>query len=149
VVLSTHDELARLWLPWCVARNDRSVPIVHAPAEHPSALQLRMTDLDDPMFQRALAWQRLDTETSWERIVHRAQEFERRAHAGERILVGPDPAKPTQDPAVYEFDGLQMLHEACHRVSALYVSGLDSFRLELQVEPLGWPAYRPSALRQR
>jgi hypothetical protein len=42
-----------------------------------------------------------------------------------------------------------MLHEGCHRVCALYVAGLDSFELEVRVEPLEWEAYRSSALRQR
>jgi len=149
MVLSTRHELARLWLPWCVPRNERSVPITHMPAEHPSALQLRMTDLDDHATQRALAWQRLDTETSWERIVRRAHEFEHRASAGEQVVVGPDPANPGQDPGLYEFDGVQMLREACHRVCGLYVAGLDSFRLEVRVDSLEWPAYRNPVLRQR
>jgi hypothetical protein len=97
----------------------------------------------------ALAWQPLDTDTSWERIVRRAHEFTQRASAGERIVVAPDPAKPGQDPAIYEFDDVRMLHEACHRVCALYVTGLESFHLEVRVDPLGWEAYRNPALRRR
>jgi hypothetical protein len=101
------------------------------PAEHPSALQLRMTDLDDQATQRALAWQRLgtdtswerSTDTSWERIVRRAHEFEHRASAGKQLVVGPNPANPGQDPGLYEFDGVQMLREPCHRECSLYVAG--------------------------
>src|SRR5215207_8055837 len=99
-----------------------------------------MTDLDEQVTQRALAWQPLDTEASWERIVRRAHEFRHRASASERLVVGPAPAKPAQDPAIYEFDDVRMLHEACHRVCALYVAGLDSFHLQVRVDPLGWEA---------
>jgi hypothetical protein len=149
VILSSRDELARLWLPWCVARNERSVPIAHDPAKHPSALQMRMTDLDDRVTQQALAWQWVGTETSWERIVRRADEYTQRAIAGEHIVIGPDPAKPGQDPAIFEFDDVQMLHEGCHRVCSLYVSGVDSFELDARIDSLEWPAYLNPALRQR
>jgi hypothetical protein len=149
LVFTTRNELANLWLPWCVARKERSVPIVHLPTDHPSALQLRMTDLDDEATQRALAWQPLDTETSWQRIARRAHEFRHRASSGEPLAVGPAPADPTQDPAIYEFDDVRMLHEGCHRVCALYVAGVEPFHLEVRVDPLGWEAYRNPALRRR
>lgn len=46
LTITTRDELAPLWLPWCVGAGEPSVPIVHPPSLHPHAKQVAICDLN-------------------------------------------------------------------------------------------------------
>lgn len=143
-LITSRAELATLWLPWCVARNEATVPIVHLPAEHPSARQLRVSDLDAVDARHALAWQPHRGETSWAWIERHAEAFGHAAAQGEAVALN-------DDAAVLEFDGVRMLREGCHRACGLYLSGVDQFELRAAMSPpFGpWERYRNAALRQR
>lgn len=40
MTVATRDQLAMLWLPWCVRCCERTLPIVDRPSCHPDATQL-------------------------------------------------------------------------------------------------------------
>ena len=144
MVISNRIELAALWLPWCVARGEPTVPLTHLPAEHPRAMQLRITDLDDPSTQQALAWQPHRGGTSWEHIERWAARFRAQVASGEPVAIN-------DDAAVLDLGGLLILREGCHRACGLYVAGLKEFELVAAVSPpFGpWESYRTAALRER
>lgn len=143
-VLTRREQLAELWLPWCVSRDDPSVPIVHQPALHPSAMQMRVSDLSEPWARRALAWQPSDGGTSWIKIENLARVFVDAVASGGSVSVG-------DDIAVIDLGDVRMLREGCHRACGLWVAGVAAFRVALTTSgPVGpWTAYERDDLRQR
>lgn len=131
-----------MWLPWCVSRDDATVPITHLPAEHPNARQLKFADLDSPDVQLALRWQQHRGDTSWGWILRHAEAFKQALGRGEPIVLN-------EDAAVLELDGATMFCEGCHRASGLYVASIDTFEIRATVmAPEGaWDAYRNANLR--
>ena len=141
----TRDELAALWLPWCV-RRDRPrevVEIDRRPELRDHAMQLRVSDLADAAVRVAIrAQRREDGQSSLDVIEAFASRF--------RLLAGRGPV--VFDAAeVFSLPDGPMLHEGCHRVCALYESSIQAFEIRARVDPVfgPWAIYSQPRLRAR
>lgn len=114
-------------------------------------MQLRVTDLDEAWARSALSWQPHKGGTTWANIEQLATAFREQADRGAAVVVGRDARAPHDTPGALDFGDFCVLHEGCHRASALYLAGIETFELRLAVsEPFGsWNAYRVNALRER
>lgn len=150
-VLHHRRQLAELWLPWCVDAENPALPLAAFPALHPRAAQLRLTDLDTPVIQSALARQpyRLG-DFSWPKINELADGYRAAESHGEPVIVD-DVDNPMLDeqPTVMRYGDVTMLCEGSHRSSALWVSGISVFELRLACSPCSWAAYENDELRIR
>ena len=152
--ITTRDELEQLWLPWCVAAGEPSVPVVHNPSAHPRAKQVHMRDLDKPDIRTALEWQLVpDGGTSWAKIERFATSYGSQEKRRVPVVIRPNRADSVSDnDPVLALTGCRMLREASHRVAALYVAEVVRFELRLWISSpfAAWRQYetRPS-LRHR
>jgi hypothetical protein len=151
-VISTRDELGALWLPWCVDASDpsRGLHGCAQPARHPRAAQLRLTDLTNPIIQRALADQPYRDRWSWAKIESIAAGYRAQTASLETIIVDDDDDPDShQQPAFMTFDGVRMLCEGCDRTSALWVSRASDFEVRIAAALERWPGYENPAIRER
>jgi hypothetical protein len=153
VRLTLRSELGAMWLPWCVARADRSeiIRIDAEPERCEAAMQLRVGDIADHDVRRALSRQlvRDDGRSSIDLIAARSQEFRAVVSTGQAATVAP--SESIDDPAVFLTAEGPMLHEACHRACGLYEARLTTFDLRLRVDALfgPWLVYEKAVLRRR
>jgi hypothetical protein len=150
-VLRTREQLAALWLPWCVDACNPSMPLVDSPARHPRAAQLGLKDLDTPVIQQALARQPYRAgELSWQKIIGIADGYRAQVARGEPIVVDDvGDALVYEQPMVMVYGDVTMLCEGSHRSSALWISQASVFELRLAVCPCRWPDYDNQQLRLR
>lgn len=152
MLVNLRQELAAMWLPWCVARVNRTeiIKIDAEPERCHQAMQLRVGDLADDDVRRALTRQvvRNDGRNSIDLIVDRGRGFRALSAARERVTIVP--AGTVDDPTVFLTAEGPMLHEGCHRLCGLYDAGIEWFELTLRVDPLfgPWLIYG-TGLRQR
>ncbi len=152
-----RDDLAALWLPWCVAREvaredwTQIIRIDEHPMRRDIAIQLRVGDLDDERARAALSRQvvREDGRTSLDLVIERADAYAAAAKDGHDVTIPL--AGTLDDPAVFVMSEGPMLHEACHRACALYEAQVHSFELQLPVDALfgPWSVYEHATLRVR
>lgn len=140
--VTTRLEVATFWLPWCVERKqpEKPIRIEREPERREHARQLRVADLDEEAVRVALSnYPRDDGRAVLTAIQSFAADFAN--HEG-RIVVDDAQAFPMDEGA--------MLHEACHRVCAIYESGIEDFAIRVDVHPLlaSWDVYDYPALRQ-
>lgn len=150
-VLHRRRQLTEIWLPWCVDAENPALPLTAVPALHPRAAQLRLTDLDIPVIQLALARQpyRLG-EFSWPKINELADGYRAAASHGKPVIVDDvDDPMLDEQPTVMRCGEVSMLCEGSHRSSALWVSGISVFELRLACSPCSWAAYENHELRIR
>lgn len=151
--VTLRPELAAMWLPWCVARADRSeiIRIDVEPERRSEAMQLRVGDLIDDDVRLALSQQvvRDDGRSSIDLIAERSQGFGALAATGQVVTIAPTAS--VDDPAVFRTAEGPMFHEACHRVCGLYEAHLETFDLRVRVDALfgPWLVYGRAVLRQR
>jgi len=141
VTITAREDLATLWLPWCVVRRhpDVALRIDHEPHRRHEARQLRVADLDDQRVRCALStYARPDGTDVLSSILILAANY---AAATERVVIQCGEAFNTPE-------GM-MLHEASHRSCAIYESGIDDFELWLAVRDIqpSWRVYADPALR--
>lgn len=148
--ITSRDQLAKLWLPWCVERDhpDHIVPIDREPARIPFAKQLRIGTIGEAPHRAALS--NNDGDDTTESVAGRAQGFRAFPERG-TIVIGPGPPLAPDDwPRAFALDdGGLMLHEACHRACALYLADVP-FELRVIVHAIfdPWLMYMNTALRQ-
>jgi hypothetical protein len=152
LVIRTRPQLAEFWLPWCVDADnpERTTHDHEAPAQHPRAAQLRLTDLDTPVIRRALAEQPVDGDRSWTKIAQITRLYRDRASTDATIIVDGTPSAASYDqPTFMTYGNVRMLCEGCHRASALWLSGIEDFELRLVEWPSLWPGYESDEIRRR
>lgn len=150
-VLHRRGQLTGLWLPWCVDADNPALPLTQSPALHPRATQLRLTDLDTPVIQLALAQQPCSPgEFSWLKINAIADGYRAAESRGDAVIVD-DVDNPIlhEQLTVMRCGEVTMLCEGSHRSSALWVSGISVFELRLACSPAPWAAYENDELRIR
>lgn len=148
-MVRTRDELALLWLLWCVDAHDPAVALIgDAPAQRASAAQLRITDLDTPAIRAALSSQRSNGDFSWPKIESIAESFRAQAACGGTIIVDGDRSGREQ-PTLMHYADAKVICEGNHRASALWISEVTDFELRVTVAAFQWPDYANRALRSR
>jgi hypothetical protein len=125
-----HTALGKLWLRWYVLRSDRTQPIRNIQAQHAEALQLRVSDLDDPDVWGALS--EVDPAQPTHSHVARILEYEEQFKGVESAaLIVPTWTSP-EGPVI--IDG-------AHRACALY--RLDPAVLDVDLLPCAAPPGHP------
>ena len=140
--VTTRQNLAALWLPWCVERRrpDRPIRIEREPERRKDARQLRVADLSDEAVRAALSdYPRDDGRDVLSAIRDMAADF-----ASVPVGIVIDEAQ------AFLMDEGPMIFEGSHRTCAVWESGVKDFEIRATVHPLSppWEMYDCAALRQ-
>lgn len=125
--------LGELWLRWYVLRSDRTKPVRDIQAQHAEALQLRVSDMDDPAVWAALG--EADPAQPEHSHLARILEYQERFEGIDAAAIVLPAWMSPEGPVI--IDG-------AHRACAIY--RLEPVVLEVDVLLLGAPPGHPDLL---
>lgn len=128
-----RTDLGKLWLRWYVQRSDRTKPVGDIQAQHAEALQLRVSDVDDPAVWAALS--EADPAHPEHSHVARILEYEERFEGVEAATIVLPAWTSPEGPVI--IDG-------AHRACAIY--RLEPVILEVDLLPFAAPPGHPDLL---